>query len=281
MKRVTTGLVLAVVLIALMIIRGPVMRMAYACIAFAAVGEMVRTLEAGGTRPVKWAPMLFAALAMPVYLLLGWQAMLPFFLLSATVGFSAVVLRGVVDTEAMWATILPMIYPGMMFALIFPMQDIASPLVSTVAMGLSLLAALLCDIFAWGVGKKWGRRQLTPAVSPRKTVEGAVGGLVGAALAAPVGVLLSRLIVLVAVSGEAAAETLPPMALLMLVTLVAGAFSQCGDLAASMVKRYCGIKDYGNFLPGHGGIMDRIDSVLFSLVICYIYFIFCMRTVVL
>ena len=280
MKRITTGLVLAVVLAVLWIIQGPVLRVALSCIAFAAVGEMAGTLEAAGMRPAKWASMLYAALAMPVYLLAGWQAMAPLFILFAVAGFSAVILRGRVDFEAMSATLFPMVYPGLMFTLFFPLQDLASPLLATLAMGLSFMTALLADVFAWGVGLTFGRRPLVPDISPKKTVEGALGGLVGAVIAAPVCAGLSWVIVRL-VQPAAAAHPMPSIPVLMLVALVAGAASQFGDLTASLVKRHCGIKDYGSFLPGHGGMMDRIDSVLFSIAVWHVYFIFCWRAVVL
>ena len=67
MKKITTGLILAIVLVTLWVVQGPILRIALSCIAFAAVGEMVRALDEAGTRLVKWPPMLFAALTMPVY----------------------------------------------------------------------------------------------------------------------------------------------------------------------------------------------------------------------
>ena len=168
-----------------------------------------------------------------------------------------------------------------MFTLFFPLQDIASPMLAAMAIGLSFGSALFADVFALGVGLKFGRRRLAPAISPNKTVEGALGGLVGAVVSAPVCTCICWLIVRFTASAEAAAYPIPNMALLTLVSLLAGAFSQCGDLTASVVKRYCGIKDYGDFLPGHGGIMDRVDSVLFSVVVWHIFFIFCLQAVVL
>lgn len=281
MKRIATGLVLAVVLSALWLVQGSVLRAALAVVTFTAVGEMVRTLTAGGLRPVRWVPMTFAALTMPVYLLLGWEAMLPLVLVFALAGMVCVVLSGKPDFLSLMATVFPIIYPGMMMPLFYAFQDIASPLISTLAMGLSFTVALLSDVFAWAVGRRFGRHPLAPEISPKKTIEGSVGGLAGSVLAAPLCVFLSRCIVYLTVSPEAAAEAVPSMGVLMVVSLMAGALSQCGDLAASTVKRYCGIKDYGNFLPGHGGIMDRIDSVLFSIVVFYIYFISFQQAVVL
>ena len=281
MKRITTGLLLTVVLVALWVIQGPLLRVVLSCIAFAAVGEMVRTLDAAGMRPVKWAPMAFAALAMPAYLLCGGQTMASLFMLFTAAGCAAIVLRGKPDFEAMAATIFPMVYPGLMFTLFFPLQDLASPLLSTMAMGLTFTSALFTDVFAWGVGRRFGRHPLTPEISPKKTVEGAVGGLVGAAVSTPVCAFISWAIVYLTVSPEAAAYPMPSMPVLMLVALFAGVASQFGDLTASAVKRFCGIKDYGSFLPGHGGMMDRIDSVLFGTVIWHIYFLFILQAVVL
>ncbi|MBR3502756.1 MAG: phosphatidate cytidylyltransferase [Clostridia bacterium] len=281
MKRITTGLVLAVVLVALWFLKGPVLRVALSLIAFAAVGEMVRTLDAAGMRPVRWAPMLFAALAMPVYLLFGREAVGPLFALFSVAGFAAVVLRGRVDFDAMAATVFPMVYPGFMLTFFFPLQDIGAPLLATLAVGLAFLNALITDVFAWGVGRLLGRHPLTPEISPKKTVEGALGGLVGAAASAPICAGLSWVIVRFTVSAEAAAYPMPSLLVLTLVAVFAGAASQFGDLTASLVKRRCGIKDYGSFLPGHGGMMDRIDSVLFALVIWHIYFLYCLKAVVL
>ena len=280
MKKVTTGLILTLVLVSLWVIQGPVMRIAFGLVTFAAVGEVVRAFAQGGMKPVRWVPMLYAAVSMPVYILMGRTMMLPLLLLFAMLGMTCVVFRGAPDLNAMFSTVFPILCPGAMFTLIYPLQDIADGYVSTVATGLVFLSALLCDVFAWAVGKTVGRRSLCPAISPKKTVEGAVAGLFGAAAAVPACLLLSRLIMTVT-HRTGGGTQMPHTAWLVAVSILAGAFSQCGDLAASVIKRALGMKDYGNFLPGHGGIMDRIDSVVFSAVILYVFFINGMRVLIL
>ena len=117
---------------------------------------------------------------------------------------------------------------------------------------LLLLGAIawLGDVGAYAAGSSLGRHKLAPAVSPNKTVEGAVGGLVGAL----VGATLARLIVL----RDAA------WADLFAVAVPCAVLSQVGDLAESLFKRSFGKKDSGTLLPGHGGILDRFDSLLLA-----------------
>jgi len=112
-------------------------------------------------------------------------------------------------------------------------------------------AVFLGDTGAYFVGKAIGRHKLHPKVSPNKTWEGAVGGLVGSALG---GWLL-------ALALDLPIATLPAI----LHAVVGGAIAQLGDLAESLVKRSFGVKDSGTLLPGHGGVLDRIDGVIFAL----------------
>ena len=280
MKRVTTGLILTVLILVLWTVQGPLMRIAMGVVAFAAVGEVVSAFEAAGKRPIKCVPLLFSALSMPVYLLIGREAMGPYMLLGIVAAMTAVVLRGEPDMDALCATALPVVYPGALFTSIYPLMDIADPYLCALALGLTFTSAFFCDMFAWAVGRTVGKRPLCPHLSPKKTVEGALGGLVGALIAAPFTVLLSGHMVRLTGRVEGAVSG-PPMLALMLVAVVAGALSQCGDLSASLIKRHLNIKDYGNFLPGHGGVMDRIDSLVFSVLVIYIYFVFGMRVVIL
>ena len=110
-----------------------------------------------------------------------------------------------------------------------------------------------CDTFAYLTGRAFGRQKLAPAVSPKKTVEGAVGGVVGNLLC---GLLFAW--ILNRFAGEAIGYG--EMAILSLLCAVA---AQAGDLSFSLIKRQYGIKDYGRLFLEHGGVLDRFDSVLF------------------
>jgi phosphatidate cytidylyltransferase len=118
-----------------------------------------------------------------------------------------------------------------------------------------------CDTCAYAVGILIGKHKMTPKLSPKKSVEGAVGGVVGAAL---LFVLYTYLVI-----NRYTAATLP--LLLAAVLGAAGALvSMVGDLAASAIKRDHDIKDYGKLIPGHGGIMDRFDSVIITAPLIFI-----------
>lgn len=113
----------------------------------------------------------------------------------------------------------------------------------------------LSDVGAYAVGRTFGQRKLAPAISPSKSVEGALGGLVCAALTA-------------LAANASFGLGLAPLAALALGVLLSVA-GQLGDLAESLLKRQAGIKDSGALLPGHGGILDRLDSLLIAAVAAY------------
>lgn len=110
-----------------------------------------------------------------------------------------------------------------------------------------------CDTCAYCVGMLIGKHKMAPVLSPKKSVEGAVGGVAGAAL---LGVIY-------------AAATQGPMLEYAVICAIGALISMVGDLAASAIKRNQGIKDYGKLIPGHGGILDRFDSVIFTAPVIY------------
>lgn len=116
----------------------------------------------------------------------------------------------------------------------------------------ALMVVWAADTGAYFSGRKFGRHKLSPKISPNKTVEGLAGGWLAGVV---VGVLLAL------VAGAGAAQ-LPAVALVATVTVL---FSVVGDLYESMLKRHVGVKDSGNLIPGHGGLLDRLDGVLAAL----------------
>lgn len=121
------------------------------------------------------------------------------------------------------------------------------------------ISSWISDTFAYLTGVMIGRHKLAPVLSPKKSIEGSVGGIVGAALFG-------------ALFGAYLDSTLGQEQYVMILAVVGGVgsvISQVGDLAASAIKRNHEIKDYGKLIPGHGGIMDRFDSVIFTAPITY------------
>ena len=121
---------------------------------------------------------------------------------------------------------------------------------------LIFLSAYGCDIMAYFSGSALGKHKLCPEISPKKSVEGAVGGFLGS-------------IIFCAVFAH---FVMPEnMIHCIIIAAIGGIIAQFGDLSASVFKRKMGIKDYGNLIPGHGGVMDRVDSILFTAPLVYYY----------
>ena len=147
------------------------------------------------------------------------------------------------------AALTVLVYPGSLFAMLLLVSQL-DRWIWPFAVG--QLTAWICDSAALIVGKKWGKRPLPTPVSPHKTVEGCIAGAVAAL---PTGLLCWALF-----RGSC------PLSLWawMLVCLLASSWGQLGDLAASLVKRAAGAKDFSHVLGPHGGVMDKFDSMVFS-----------------
>ncbi len=134
--------------------------------------------------------------------------------------------------------------------------------------GLIYLAILLVGVFAtdtcaYFTGVFLGKHKLCPLISPKKTIEGSIGGWTGC-------------ILLLIITGLILTKSGYPVNYIYLILfgLICGGLSQIGDLTASIIKRHYGIKDYGNLLPGHGGIMDRLDSILLVAPVLYLFIVY-------
>lgn len=133
---------------------------------------------------------------------------------------------------------------------------------------LVFIAAWGTDTMAYLTGMFFGKNKLSPVLSPKKSVEGAIGGIVGS-------MILTLIYMTVVINVFANQFTVNRILILLCGIIAVGlssVVSQFGDLFASAFKRYHDIKDYGNILPGHGGVLDRFDSVLFTAPLIYIVF---------
>lgn len=128
----------------------------------------------------------------------------------------------------------------------------------SILLWLIVLTAFGTDIMAYFTGMLIGKHKLCPKISPKKTIEGSIGGIIGSVVLCGVfgWIFVPRLFVHCVIIG-----------------VIGGVISQFGDLTASIFKRKMGIKDYGNLIPGHGGILDRFDSVLFTAPMVYYYIV--------
>lgn len=246
-QRVITGALVALILIAVLVQGRFWLDIALGFIAVLAAYELCRAVEL--TRRL----LLFAAVVAAVVVLralsmhssmyslflFGYMTVLFLFCMTGLAAFSDV-------TAALFITV----YVGFFefISHIRGMQD------GYLLVWLVFLCAFATDTFAMLGGKFLGRHKLCPKLSPKKTVEGSVCGFVGSVLGC---VLFGW--VAAAVFGKA-----PSYTALAVLGGVASVFSQLGDLAASGIKRQFGMKDFGTIMPGHGGIMDRFDSVLFA-----------------
>ncbi|GAC1479757.1 MAG: phosphatidate cytidylyltransferase [Gemmatimonadaceae bacterium] len=162
-------------------------------------------------------------------------------------------------------TVLGIAYTGGMLSFGYGIRHsrfvIADPRAGMALVMFPVILTWVSDTGAYVVGRSVGRRKLLPDISPSKTVAGAVGGLMATVL---VGFVYGRMVL-----PRVAQVSLPPVALLTFTILIALA-AQTGDLVESMLKREAGVKDSSRIFPGHGGVLDRLDSLLFVLPLAYV-----------
>ncbi len=181
------------------------------------------------------AVFCIAALALAIYLAM----------------FSGILHKKVSGPGAFY-TVSGVAYPGFLFVLL--MRISVTPLWRETLL-MAAAATWVCDSFALFGGMRFGKHKLAPLVSPKKTVEGAVCGA------------LSSLVVGVIMSFVFPAY---PLWVCLVTALLSSTLGQMGDLAESLVKRMIGVKDFSNLIPGHGGMFDRADSLLFSIPTTYL-----------
>ena len=260
-QRILTGLALTAVLAVALVFGGWVFAVLYSVAMGLSIYEFYQALKASGRNTIQWPVWVCIACAIPLFLLTKDKGALA--LVVTTACFASCINAvyrpkpALEDFVFSCVPIFSVMLPGMCM-LSFLQLD--SRLSQTLWILESFGVALMGDTFALFVGRKFGTKKLCPLISPNKTVEGAVGGLVGS-LFFGVGCAW-----VCSFFGE-----VPPLWHFALLGLIGGFAGQVGDMFASLVKRHCKIKDFSDIFPGHGGMMDRLDSVFFTTVVMYIY----------
>ena len=159
-------------------------------------------------------------------------------------------------SEQVMTAYFGLFYVAVMLSYVYQTRMLAE---GAIIVWLIFLSSWGCDTCAYCVGMLFGKRKMAPKLSPKKSVEGGIGGVAGAAL---LGALYA-----LAMNKWAGAAVSPVN--FAIICGAGGMISQVGDLCASAIKRNKDIKDYGKLIPGHGGILDRFDSVIFTAPIIY------------
>ena len=167
--------------------------------------------------------------------------------------FSGILHKKVSGKGAMY-TLAGMCYPCFLFGLLMMISS-GEIWLETLAFG--CLATWVCDSFALFGGLRFGKHKLAPLVSPKKSIEGAVCGALSSLV---VGLVIYLLPIFPEIS----------LPVCLITAFVSSSLGQVGDLAESLVKRMIGVKDFSNLIPGHGGMFDRADSLLFAIPAAYI-----------
>ncbi len=201
----------------------------------------------------------FLLLAMPVAAWIsGIGQVLPCVFFAMSVILSMVVLNyeHFSFSDAMY-NILGVFYIGIPFAHFIALRLMPESL-GMQYFAMAMIGTWACDTAAYFGGTRWGRRKLCPPISPAKSVEGAAFGFFGCLAATMITGYYMNL----------------PLTDRLVCGAIVGVFCQLGDLVESALKRHMGVKDSGRFFPGHGGVLDRVDSLLFSVPAVYYYLIF-------
>ncbi len=242
--------------------------------AFVGTYEMYHTFRKSEYKNSPWAPLLLCVAIYPLWYFLGYKGILIALSLSICLALAVFTFKAEMELKDLLATIFSLIYPMALVSLAFALSR-EFPCGGTFAISFAIFLPVFSDTFAYLVGSTLGKRKLCPSISPKKTVAGAIGGLLGSVLCAVTFFLLFDLYAVIPVGYVSFSDSVAVRAVVFVVLgIVGGVLAEIGDLAASRIKRTINIKDFGNIFPGHGGVLDRLDSIMFTLVMFFTAFTF-------
>lgn len=260
--RIVIGALIAAYMIAMFLLGGIWLWLSLYVFFLIAIYEIYSAFRKAGIHMPPTAGLLFAV-GMPLFI--HWfdlRGIIGLYIAVCMLTLSIKVFKADLSIENTAYTFFMLFYPCMMMSMLFLMLMTFPGELGRLAVLTSLICPSFTDMAAYFVGTFLGKHKLCPTISPQKSVEGAIGGLAG-------GLLASVLIFLIA---QPLLGTTIGLEHFLIIGILAAVLGQIGDLAASIIKRSTGIKDFGNIFPGHGGVMDRLDSILFVAPVVYIYF---------
>ena len=289
-KRIATAVIL-IPLVLLLVLKAPpyVLAIVAGAVAMLAIAEFLKLVTHYGIQPLTLATYAFVALFF-LFVMVASANRTPLVETTAMLyglAVAAALAPFVFLTVGMNRTNLPSGYPAAA-ASVFAFAYIAIPMALLVAIRqqpagaiwtiYTLLAVWAGDIFAYFVGKGLGRHRMSPEISPNKTWEGAVASIVASVIvgtlwiqhAPAISSALLRIGLIDRRDGMFGLEQ-PQLWPVILLSAVVNLAAQLGDLVESLIKRGAGVKDSGTILPGHGGMLDRIDAMLFAVPVVWAY----------
>lgn len=253
-RLITAGIGIAVAIVAVAFSYTPILNVTMALICAAAVFEIVEATKASANKFILVVALLYGALVtffadytliFPITLAYGFLMMLLLLISYRIVRYEQISFIFMMSFLVAASFGAPMI-----LARVYPLDFVLYFL-------LMLGGCWFSDTFAYFIGSLFGKHKLCPFISPKKTVEGAVAGVISTVLLSMLTAFVYSLIV-----GQMGRTVGINYFYVALIGFILSLLSMVGDLFASIIKRQCGIKDFGTVLPGHGGIMDRFDSTL-------------------
>lgn len=265
MTRVITAVPLVIGLVAALAIGGWVLAAVILLCAALALYEQLNALKAGGHHPVWWPNFAALIIGMPLMMNLSYVSMIPLLLITCLCVVFRVMIRKDPDLIDILVSTLPLSTVVLPSMCLFGILDTQPRVLQLMLLVFVFTTSIGADTFAYFTGRAIGGPKLCPQISPNKTIAGAVGGLLGSMVVTVLAGLIFRWINPAFFSGY------PLIWADAVVGLIGGAAAQMGDLMASLTKRHCKIKDFGHIFPGHGGMMDRLDSIVFTAIVIYCY----------
>lgn len=260
-ERIITGSLLTLLCAAAIILGGWfALICTYICL-LAVTVDALRAFKSAGYK-VLW-PIVFATavIMLPAYMFLELTGVCILLAGSVVLTLCAAVFVRKSDFLDVMLTLFLLMYPVLPASMLLFIACGFEKDMTQIFLAMTVILPSACDCAAYFMGIGLGKKKLCPEISPKKTVAGCIGAFLGGTF---FGLIMGLIVNKFFWQGI-------PLVHYVVIGFASGFFSQVGDLSASMLKRFCGIKDFGRYLPGHGGALDRLDSIIINAVLIFIY----------